>query len=628
MNVAPFNPEVHSRDANVREKPFDLPRDKGFQIRSFLSQLVGWPAKVICGHLILQLATWIFFATIQKRGFIRLRSLGPDWFNTLATVIHWVFTTLSTGLAFASSYLFSWGVGKSIALHLNGEGMSLATFGSSLKILSRSVIFDRSNWKWSVMSIALVASMGVQTSGWSSLITPTVITVDTSLRGRELDLSSPSLRQMQSSGALDYCIFNSSTLSSFVSGQTESGYAAVKSTPDFPTSFTLMDQSFNISTGGILPSTLFDVNAGSWFPSLTTIPAIVSPFLDFSIDVPASYSMSQQGFTADVACTFQNLTADTTPSLNLQLNLVKEWTDAIELADNATIASVTMSSNCIVPDRTQLNQTSAYIVVDPNYGDSSYVLMITCGGSGEKYSMIFKGSGAYSFMKTTVCTFSPKITRVNVDYSDANSFSGTIGTTTLFNGVIPDMDGPAGLSAVFTIENMMFFSQAASSNIMGNQLIALLDVYSFDDETILKIISAAWQSTVDPSSGLVSPQKTDLSDGVPDNMKISTSGFFHSQIVGWKNASLATFFFLIPGTLIAISTICVVVVAVARHTNRMPVGKLAFDPTNAMHLVAASATGDLNTVLTGTDKTAFKAVEGVDIVLGTASEQGPALIRK
>jgi hypothetical protein len=80
-----------------------LSRDKGFQIRSFLSQLVGWPAKVICGHLILQLATWIFFATIQKRGFIRLRSLGPDWFNTLATVIHWVFTTLSTGLAFASS---------------------------------------------------------------------------------------------------------------------------------------------------------------------------------------------------------------------------------------------------------------------------------------------------------------------------------------------------------------------------------------------------------------------------------------------------------------------------------------------------------------------------------------------
>jgi hypothetical protein len=111
-------------------------------------------------------------------------------------------------------------------------------------------------------------------------------------------------------------------------------------------------------------------------------------------------------------------------------------------------------------------------------------------------------------------------------------------------------------------------------------------------------------------------------------MRISTNGFFHSQIVGWKNASLATFFFLIPGTLIAISTICVVVVAVARHTNRMPVGKLAFDPTNAMHLVAASATGDLNTVLTGTDKTAFKAVEGVDIVLGTASEQGPALIRK
>jgi hypothetical protein len=38
-------------------------------------------------------------------------------------------------------------------------------------------------------------------------------------------------------------------LTAFTVGQTESGYAMVKADSDFPASFTLMDQTFNISTG-------------------------------------------------------------------------------------------------------------------------------------------------------------------------------------------------------------------------------------------------------------------------------------------------------------------------------------------------------------------------------------------
>ena len=67
-----------------------------------------------------------------------------------------------------------------------------------------------------------------------------------------------------------------------------------------------------------------------------------------------------------------------------------------------------------------------------------------------------------------VCTVTPQITNVLVDYT--YDFSGeTISTRTLRGGV-PDVDGPPGLSAIMTMYNMMAFSQAIQTNIVGDQL--------------------------------------------------------------------------------------------------------------------------------------------------------------
>jgi hypothetical protein len=96
---------------------------------------------------------------------------------------------------------------------------------------------------------------------------------------------------------------------------------------------------------------------------------------------------------------------------------------------------------------------------------------------------MFKAAGKYDFMDDMVCNIVPQITTVIVEYGD------TIGTNTLdHEAVVEPVGRPAGLSAVTTILNMVFFSQAISTNIMGDELdsfIAESDGLNYQDETIL-----------------------------------------------------------------------------------------------------------------------------------------------
>jgi hypothetical protein len=106
-------------------------------------------------------------------------------------------------------------------------------------------------------------------------------------------------------------------------------------------------------------------------------------------------------------------------------------------------------------------------------------------------------------------------------------------------------------------------------------------------------------------------------------MSISTNGTFYTETIGWLHASPITFLELIPGTIVAILTIYTVIVAVALHAGDQK-GDY-FNPSDATHLVAASAAGGLNNVFVGTKEQ--HAVEDDNIFLSTIPGRGPALIR-
>ncbi|KAJ7888530.1 hypothetical protein B0H14DRAFT_3429943 [Mycena olivaceomarginata] len=95
----------------------------------------------------------------------------------------------------------------------------------------------------------------------------------------------------------------------------------------------------------------------------------------------------------------------------------------------------------------------------------------------------------------------------------------------------------------------------------------------------------------------VSPVNTDFLDALPSDMSISTNGTFYTETIGWIHTTV-TLLELIPGTIVAILTIYTVVVAVAQHAGDEK--GVDFDPTDATHLVAASAAGGLNNMFVGT----------------------------
>jgi hypothetical protein len=91
--------------------------------------------------------------------------------------------------------------------------------------------------------------------------------------------------------------------------------------------------------------------------------------------------------------------------------------------------------------------------------------------------------GMYNFMETTVCTLTPKITNVEVYYSDV------INTRTRSDVAVADIGGPPTLSAVTTLYGMVYFSQAIATNSMADKLRSLIqeiDGNTFTKPTILR----------------------------------------------------------------------------------------------------------------------------------------------
>ncbi|KAF8188943.1 hypothetical protein K438DRAFT_967177 [Mycena galopus ATCC 62051] len=623
----PATSELEHLNVDADEKPFHRdtsghrriprqPRRKSLSWQ-FLSKLMGWPAIVICGQLILQAVAWGFFLVVQRRGGISLPHRLAASAKANPHIVEWISTQIATILAFFSTLLFSWGIRGSITLHLRGDGMSFAAFISFIKISTRSLILNPRRRILSLMSIVILILTGVQTAGWSALITPRPVVISTPLTGHDIDLSSPLLRQMLGGNeVLDSCVVASTSLAAFMVGQTESGYTAVQGDLGFPATFTMMDQPFNLSTAGISPLTLSPLNASTWFPNITTIPATVKPVWELPDGLDSSYSLSQQGFTADVSCKYGDSPDNTVPTLFFENNTVKDWTNPrIQSGD---ITHFRLSSDCVADDNLTFNVTEAYTLANqPNY-----LLMIACP-SRDNYQLIFYGGpiGLYNFMETTVCTVSPKITNVEVDYSHV------INARTKPDGTLADIAAPPTLSAVNTLFDMVYFSQAIATNSMGDKLRALIteaDDKTLSDSTILRNTEEYIRGVTEYSTSVFRACLSINKDALPSNLSVSTNGTFYTETIGWIHTSV-TLLELIPGTIVAILTIYTVVMAVAKHAGDEK--GVDFDPTDATHLVAASAAGGLNNVFVGTKEEDIRAVEDGNIYLSTIPGRGPALVR-
>ncbi|KAJ7167061.1 hypothetical protein C8R46DRAFT_1351244 [Mycena filopes] len=588
-----------------------------FELRGFLSKLLGWPGMVIAGQLMLQLAAWTFFAVVRTRGSIALPVTAAAWVQAHTHTVTFIATQVSTVLAACSSFLFSWAVRQSITLHMHGDGMSLSNFVSTVKLSSRSLIFDPRKRKWSTLSIILILLTGVQAAGWSALLSPLVIFIETPITGHEIDLTSPVLRGL-SIQQLQSCVVDSTNLAAFVVGQTESGEAAVKGDLQYPATFTLMKQSLNISSGGILPLYFEDLPANSWFPTIPTIPSTILAEGGLPEGLSANSTVNQQGFTAAVSCQF----GERPPSMTYVSDSVQDWVSG---RNSGNVAAYFLSSTCPndpgLNGVISLNSTSAYISQDN--GSPSSLLMVACPADNG-YTLTFQGSGLYEFMQTMVCSLTPMVTNTTVTYGEV------VNVTTIPDEVVLDA-GPASLSAVTTIYETLYFAQAAVTNVMGDQLRFLIPEAAGgygDPNNVLGATEEYLRGVTEYSGSVLraclSGTNSTFKDGVPLEASTPITGMVHTQTVGWMHVSAITFLGLLPGTLIAFLTIAIVGAAVAHHAGDTTTGE-RFDPSDAMYLVTAAAAGGLSNVIAGTEERQLRAAEDVRLRLENVPGRGQTL---
>ncbi|KAK6984836.1 hypothetical protein R3P38DRAFT_3103134 [Favolaschia claudopus] len=603
MNPTQSGSDVDT-ETNVEAKPATQARKREVAV-GLLSKLWGAPGLVVGGQFLLQVIAWTFFCVVWAQGLIAIPSLGfpkAVWLKPLA----FLFTSISHGLAFVSTFLFSWGVQQSLILDLRTVGMPFQTFLSGMYISSQAVVPDLRSPKWTVLSLIAFALCSQQTSGWNTLLTPQTFVFDDVIGGREADLSSSGLKTMFAAGALDGCVYNSSRLISMAVGQTESGYSALHRDISFPTSLTFLDHNFNTSTAGIFPMLFSEQDSNSWFPHTTGFPASLSqPSISFRRGLSWTSTINQQGFTADVSCKFQNVTPSSTPSLTMRPNSSLDGVQSSPSLHNIT-------SPCAAPGgHREFTSSSAYAFVGQ---DAGYLLMVACQQT-DSIQLIFVGSGVYTPLNTTICTLTPKVTNVRVDYAYA-PFSDTINATTLSGGVV-DIDGPAAISAVATIYNTVSFSQAVFTNIVGNQIQSVLgEAPDVSEYSKLLVPMEQYLKGVAEYSGSVlraclSAQNGTFRDGIPNNMTIQSSGNLHTQFFGWQFTT-SSCWILIPGTLIAITTIYIVLETITKHWK----AKLEedFDPSDPLDLVAG--------IFVGTKEERVEAAKKVNLVLRHIPGQG------
>ncbi|KAJ6452679.1 hypothetical protein C8R47DRAFT_1168942 [Mycena vitilis] len=614
-------------DGGLTEKDFDPdallerpPTRPQRSVRGLTYKFLGWPAAVILWQMSLQLLAWGFFIVVKIRGQIALPFGLAVWVKNNGHLVTLLVTLISTVLAGLSSFLFSYAIRRSMSLYLY-RPVSLAALGASVSISMRSIVFHRRSWKWPAISLAFFILTGVQTSSWSTLLTPVTIIVSTPLVGSEIDLSSPGLRQMwdpnNGSERVQYCVSAIGNTAAVAALEPESGYSAARASLGQESTTLLMNQEFSISTMGVLPAFLKPLDASTWLENTSVIPATTHtvwspPKNTFS----SNYTLEQQGFSVDVSCIAQNLTNTTTPSLTYTVDTVAQW-GMLDVQDIGNITYTQVGSDCNITNG--LNWTYAFTMADSNY-----VMLIACQPA-DNYTIIFTSSGTYDWLSTTVCSIAPKTTRVHVEYADvidaqADSRGGTV----------KDPHGPTAYAAINNLLNAVIWAQGVESNELGDRLASMWQE-SWTDHDIMNTLEAYIQGSAEYTASVFRAclmANTTFHGGVPANMTVPLNGTFRTETLGWSYVGRATSWVLIPGTLITLATLAVVGAALYRHVGDLPGdSNHRFDPSNPLHLMAAAAAGGLNNSFRGLSGKDIEEGERLNVVLGSIPGRGPALVR-
>ncbi|KAK7050648.1 hypothetical protein R3P38DRAFT_2866246 [Favolaschia claudopus] len=559
------------------------------------------PAYVVGGQLaLLGISIFAFYLVKASGQLISDPELHPDpRFDTYFS------TLFGSVLSLASSFLFAEGVRHAIILSLT-RSVPVSLFGFGIRLSRRSLILKKQYVKWTFISIVLALVPLAQTPGWVYLTIPTIHAFTLSVNGTELDTTSQAfVEQFPQIWQSD--LQNSVITTKLAPVFENAGAASASAQAGYRSILDFGGWGFNSSTRGVYPLSFepfyFNFNTTPVTSNKSLIaantagfPLAQAPLLSQS-NPRFSYSINQEGHTANVSCTSATLNESSDPPLFRVADVVQIPTNDGSLQ----LTRWTVTTKCADGG----NGTNGGPVLSTT---NNTLTMTTCSNAQDLNSMtstiIIDGQGLYSFAGSMICTITPRV------YDTLSTYS-----TSLIGGRIVDNStegkdaGPVGGAAVSALFSMFAGAQNDARNSVGDALLTLsanVGNGKGPNVTVPELMEAYITGAIEFA---VTAIKTELAspDGVfkgnpPRELLKYFSGTVTLTTMGLQY-SVTTILAMLPVIFMSLLTISIVVVAEFRaRCSFLGGGRYVnFDPADPWALMAAASAGGMTEVFESVD---------------------------
>jgi hypothetical protein len=552
------------------------------------------PATVLVIHTLLLVFIWTFFAMTIRGPIPFPPNDAVNFQNNMQTVIY-VVSLISMAITVLSTSLYSSAIRYALTRRL-ANVMSLNTLVVGFKMAGPDWLMSFSQPFWMIGTGLCYLAATYQVAGYTALLLPTTIVLKSNMTGFELDFTSPDFQKLFATNAVTPAMF-----SRVLPVAESSGDTAVSARYLLPSVLNFNHFTYFNSTRGILPVAIQEIDTKLISEWGTNMPINVKNDQKTATppDFPVSFTMTQQGFSADVNCTQQNLDTTTIPSLTLLASNQTLFNQTITLAQLKTLCP-----NSTAPDFSDPVLTSAN--ADAFFG-ASCDANETSGLDRRYWNLILTGSGLYKEIKTTVCSIYPKVSTLTVDYSDNtqlfnSSFTNFVNSTGSTGGV----DAPWLGDFVINIFLMgLTVGQSTSGSSMGDTILAFVQNLPNGSDNLSDILSQYVRGVLELGGTFVRTMYTQNENGlyaggssvIPPSMRIATNGTYYATTLGFDQSNLTTFGLLIAPTVTSLISIILVIVVLVTRNREEPEENQYFDPGEILHLISAASAGGMQTTI-------------------------------
>ncbi|OAX39856.1 hypothetical protein K503DRAFT_49717 [Rhizopogon vinicolor AM-OR11-026] len=549
----------------------------------------------IFGQTVIMGFAWGFTGGILFEKVIAL----PDYIVHLIvehpTVLTLVVTLISTALSMITSVFFTFAVKEALRHHLSGP-MTLFKLRTAIALSRPSWVLRRKYLGLSALTLAVFAMIEFLNSSWSTLLLPTLVQWPVTLTGTELNLGSVAFTNQLNDDLIVLAAENtqSATFQTLDVLTLLSGISAVDVEAGVQTSsiFNFNGVSYNRSTGGVLPavaeyagSTNTPSTVGLYF-SGGLVPVHYS--LDWGRNVAESgtqgvgknYTVTQQGFTANVTCQGIDRSVDSfsvTPNVTQgsSTSTFLTWVAAVNCSGNLNSATYITLGNATGQLDSTLGFLPALACPDPATSFSS-----------SKFDIFMAGLGKYSFLPTTVCEVVPYMTTVNVTYNGAIITVDPVGTPS-------DLTSSPSLPLAQYIASVIDYQAGANQAPTKNTIGDFLTAYGNNDTTLIySDLEDYWRGIIEFSSTqLRSGYSANYSGEIPSDLSVSTQGTMYITTYGWASNHRTFFLLIVVITMIWGTT--VLAAAYSLIKERYSDTDTSFDFSDPVQLIVAASAGGL-----------------------------------